>query len=694
MSRLSSSSVAFIVRAAAAACVCAAAWAGEPQAAPEAPRIEVARAGDRYRLSITVGGREVLCAPPEGLWSIACEWKDAWPASFVHADPAVLERVGEWTLLSGKVEAAGGAWDVRDAYRVKGNLIEGVRRFTWRGAAVCPTTTLSVRFQAPGARDVQAMLPGILYHGNPSGARSGRVPVFGGKSGELALFEEHRYPLPFASIEYVADSVRRGAALHSLPSEVPYGNLTDQWWSLGVAGIENGAELLLLSGACASNGRKSVIKAVQPGFLPYDRAWLDVPPGAIIEKTFFIEVYPVAAEGAGFSRPLRSSIELFAPFDEGRFPKIGDILRSKLAYARTRVVERGDAFGFSKYPDRPFFVMGWCGQADSLGYALQVLAPDLGESQALPWAERSLGFLCRSPFYERGFRTWYNVEKGEWTGDEVLSQGQALLNFARAIRVGRARKAATATWEAFFKKACDFHADRILAPGWRPVSTNEAYLVAPLCEGSRLFDVPRWREAALKAGLHYGERHVSMREPYWGGTLDASCEDKEGCYAAFQAFLALYELTHEARFLAWARHACDAVLSYVVVWDIDMPAGRLRDHRFLTTGWTVVSPQNQHVDVYGVIMAPDVYRLGELTNDATLRKLALVMYRSCGQLIDPRGSQGEQPQHTNYTQAGEAADLRKLRGGYNETWTVFWITAHFLNAAAQFKELGVDLGAH
>ncbi len=48
--------------------------------------------------------------------------------------------------------------------------------------------------------------------------------------------------------------------------------------------------------------------------------------------------------------------------------------------------------------------------------------------------------------------------------------------------------------------------------------------------------------------------------------------------------------------------------------------------------------------------------------------------------------------HTNYTQAGSAADLRALRGGYNETWTVFWITAHFLNAAARLEEMGVDLG--
>jgi len=36
-------------------------------------------------------------------------------------------------------------------------------------------------------------------------------------------------------------------------------------------------------------------------------------------------------------------------------------------------------------------------------------------------------------------------------------------------------------------------------------------------------------------------------------------------------------------------------------------------------------------------------------------------------------------------------DILALRGGYVEDWTVFWITAQFLNAAAQFHELGVPI---
>jgi hypothetical protein len=417
------------------------------------PELRVVRHGERFGVEVYSEGRGVLASPGEGLWSIATDWRDGWPAEWRHAQATEVEKAGPWTILRAELEARGGTWQLRDAYRPRGRAIECVRRFTWNGEEDARRCTLSVRWAAKTAK-ARVLLPGIIYHGNPSGAASGRVPVFSGKAGEEAIFEEHRYPVPFASIEWSDAAGLRGAALGSVPSPAPYGNLPDQW---------------------------------------------------------------------------------------------------------------------------------------------------------------------------------------------------------------------------------------------RPRSTDEAFFIAPLCEASVLLDSETYRRAAVKAAEHYAARHVSMREPYWGGTLDARCEDKEGAYAALQGFLAVYELTGEARFLDWAEHACDVVLTYLVLWDIDLPPGRLRNHGFKTRGWTVVSPQNQHIDAYGVVIAPDVYRLGQILRREDLRRLAILMYRSCGQLIDPYGSQGEQPQHTNYAQRGKVDDVFALRGGYAETWTVFWITAHFLNAGARFAELGVPV---
>ena len=646
--------------------------------------------GDPYRIEILSAGEVVLDSPPEGLWSIATRWRDGWPAEWHHASPTQVERAGEWTLLAGRLETDQGTWELRDAYRPMGRTLKCIRRFEWQGPGVAETCTLSIRFRAK-ANHAQAFLPGILYYGNPSGAKTGRVPTFTGFPGEQAFFEEHRFPMPFAYIEWSTHGGFRGAALHSVPSPAPFANLKDQWWSLGIGAGEGTTDLVLLSGPCASNGKRSVIKAVQPGFVPYDNAYLSVPPGAVIEKTFFLEVFSVSTQGSGFRRPVHTALTLFSPFCSEDMPTFAEIVRDKYRFAKSRWHEVGTVAGFKKYPDRALFVMGWCGQAASPGYALQVLSPGLNDPAALAMAQKSLDFLSSARFYPGGFHTWYDCEKDTWSHHELLSQAQAMLNIANAVRIGRTNGMRTARWETFLRKACDLHAGRILADGWRPRSTDEAFFIAPLCESAKLFDADQYRRAALKAGQTCADRHLSMREPYWGGTLDAQCEDKEGAYAAMQGFLALYDLTGQEKFLRWAEHALDVVLSYVVVWDIPLPAGRLSDHRFRTRGWTVVSPQNQHIDVYGVMMTPDVYRLGQILNRDDLRCLAILMFRSCGQLIDPYGSQGEQPQHTNYAQRGSVEDALALRGGYQENWTVFWITAHFLNAAARLGEIGVPL---
>jgi hypothetical protein len=664
--------------------LCAAAL---PSAAIAAPQLRVAD----NRVQVLSGEEVVAESPREGLWSIACDWRDGWPTGWVHGSPARISTEEAWTIAVGEIAACGGVWAISDAYRVEGATLRGIRRFEWKGKAAAPKTTLSVRFESR-SDSAQYLLPGILYYGNPSGAASGRVPVFNAAPGEAAIYEEHRYPMPFALAELRRGTRLWGAALHSLPSPAPHANLPDQWWSLGVIRREGASEFTLLTGPCASNEQRSVIKALQRGFVPYNNAYLNVPPGAIIEKTFYLEVFPVTEEGSAFQQPAKTSLHLFRPFFGDDMPAFSDIVRAKYRYAKTRWRETADYAVFQKYVDRKQAVMGWTGQAEAPGYAFQVLAARLQDPSAEDMARKSLDFIARSAtFYEGGFYNWFDLDKKQWERQEILNQGQAMLSFARAIEVGRKNQRDTRLWEQFLRKAAEIHARRILAAGWRPVSTNEASFVAPLLKTAALFRVDDFRKAAVKAAEHYAARHLSMREPYWGGTLDARSEDKEGAAIAFQAFLELYETTRNPLHLKWARHACDVMLTYTFTWDVPFPPGRLSDHRLRTRGWTSVSPQNQHLDVWGVFTAPDVYRLGQIDNREDLKALAIVMYRSCGQLIDAHGSQGEQMQHTNYTQGSTVADLARLRGGYNETWTVFWITAHFLSGAARFMELGVPV---
>jgi hypothetical protein len=638
-------------------------------------------------------GKIVVMAPEEGLWSVAAGWQDDWMCDWRHADPQKVEVVGDWTVLSGKMSFAGGQLILRDSYRqIRKGLVQCVRRYEWTGTETLPHVTLSVRWNMPGER-MMPCLPGILYYGNRNGAKvnSEIIPVYNGIDGEFAIFEEHRYPMPFAMLENADEGY--AAAVHTLPSPVRGAVLSDQWWSLGVEAKDDCSEFVLYSGPIGYNGRHSVAKALQKKPMRYADTWIDLEPGRIVEKTFYIETYSIEGEGTGFQTPIYTSLDLHRPYDADRFPSFEEIVRGKYNFAKNRWIDLGDgAVGFNMYDNslRKELVMGWCGQADSPGYSLQVLAKRLNDSQINAMVQRSLDFLTT---YEVNPETGLfpvRFDGKDYSQGDPVSCGQAMYNFAKAIETARKNKRFdTSKWETFLKKACDAASMRILSEHWNPKSTAEGFYIAPLAISSKLFRNKTYREAAEKAAQLYADRHLTMNGCYWGGTLDATCEDKEGSWAAFQGFLEMYERFKDEKYLNWAKHAMDVCLSYVVVWDIPLPAGRMADYNFKTTGWTVVSAQNQHIDVYGVLFAPEVYKMGKYLHDERLCSLAEVMFRSCYQLTDAYGSQGEQLQQTNFAQRGDMSNVYRLRGGYAERWTVFWITAHFLNAAARFEEMGI-----
>ena len=648
---------------------------------------------DGNRPVFGVDDKTFISAPDEGLWSVSTGWENDWMCDWKHADPQTVEKSGEWTVLSGEMSFDSGDLILRDSYRqIREGLVQCVRRYEWTGTKTLPDVTLSVRWKMAG-ESMMPCLPGILYYGNRNGAKvnSEIIPVYNGIDGEFAIFEEHRYPMPFAMLENAAEGY--AAAVHTLPSPVRGAVLSDQWWSLGVEARNGSSEFVLYSGPIGYNGRHSVAKALQKKPMRYADTWIDLEPGRIIEKTFYIETYSIEGEGTGFQTPIYTSLDLHRPYDADRFPSFEEIVRGKYNFAKNRWIDLGDgAVGFNMYDNslRKELVMGWCGQADSPGYSLQVLAKRLNDSQINAMVQRSLDFLTTYEVNpETGLFPVRFDGKGYSQGDPV-SCGQAMYNFAKAIETARKNKRFdTSKWETFLKKACDAASMRILSEHWNPKSTAEGFYIAPLAISSKLFRNKTYREAAEKAAQLYADRHLTMNGCYWGGTLDATCEDKEGSWAAFQGFLEMYERFKDEKYLNWAKHAMDVCLSYVVVWDIPLPAGRMADYNFKTTGWTVVSAQNQHIDVYGVLFAPEVYKMGKYLHDERLCSLAEVMFRSCYQLTDAYGSQGEQLQQTNFAQRGDMSNVYRLRGGYAERWTVFWITAHFLNAAARFEEMGI-----
>lgn len=676
-------------------------------------------------VAFKLGNETVLSSPAQGLWTVAQDWSaDGKPCEFTRVFPSRIDAGDGWTAAYGEAKTRGGVWRFKDVYSKRGNMVKCVRRYEYSGKDA-EKVSLQNEFVVPVKSD-RLLVPGVLYYGNPSGYRNGgkkigkgfvlsadaapgveRVPTFSEKDSPDVLFEEHRLPMPFACIEFSKGAKIYSAALHTVPSKAAYGNVPDQWWSLGAQLRADCTALVSSSGAVAYNGKWGRIKSLQTTGHAYPGSYLNVKDGAVIQKIFYISAAE-CREGSGFMQAVDASIDIFEPYGAEGMPAFGDIVKTKYEFSRARYAEGKNYAGFLMHSadnmkrraklkqSREDIVMGWCGQAAAPGYAYQHLY-GFGDAEKMrSMVQKSMDFLSTSPFGDRGFKVRYAADSNEWYSDDYVSQGQALENVLMAVDSAKKAAAAgaapfdTSRWEAFAKRACAFHSDRILDGGWRSVSTNEAFFAAPLALGYKIFGGEKFKAAALKIADVFAERHLGMREVYWGGTLDAVGEDKEGAWAAFQAFLAAYDVTGLKKYLDYAKHAAYAALTYTVVWRIDMPAGRLCDNGFNSTGWTAVSPQNEHLDVYGVLLSPQIYRMGKLLKDERLEKLGRVMFLSCGQLLDENGAQGEQIHHTNYAQHDTSlqSDWRTFRGGYVEGWTPFWITAHFLNAAAQFRELG------
>lgn len=349
------------------------------------------------------GDQVALSSPQEGLWSVATAWEDGWPARWHHAPPTSLTQSGDWQIAKGTLTLPEGKLELSDSYRVEGNLVRCVRRWEWHGQTPLNQVTLSVRWNMHQGQGARPFLPGISYFGNPSGAKTKScVPIQTMTPGEESFYEEHRYAMPFASLE----NATHGVALHSIPSMPAGAHKQDQWWTLGLTTRETGHELTLLSGPCASNGQRNVVKARQGTFMAYPDTWLTLRPGMILEKTFFLQAYPVEQPGFGFRHPMEASLKLFQPYSLDGLPTAQEIVDAKLAFANSRWRD-GETPGFEMYPDYvqgTHYVMGWCGQAEALGYALQVLDP-----ASAPRVQGALDMLASSPFNERGYLDKYNI---------------------------------------------------------------------------------------------------------------------------------------------------------------------------------------------------------------------------------------------------------------------------------------------
>ena len=200
------------------------------------------------------------------------------------------------------------------------------------------------------------------------------------------------------------------------------------------------------------------------------------------------------------------------------------------------------------------------------------------------------------------------------------------------------------------------------------------------------------REAYLEAAVRAGNwtyEHQYLGFEYRGGTCDQSdVMDKEsGIYALF-AFIALYDVTGEEKWLEAACGAADYVETFTFIWSfpVHVPYPTHPFNRNHISGQSNVTVGTPAGDVYMAACSYTYYRLYLLTGDEHYRDFAEFLHLNTKQANDIDGSMGYK--YIGLVNEGGAFQDQEYRGRFH--WLP-WCTFVEVDPASRFFD---TFGAH
>lgn len=187
---------------------------------------------------------------------------------------------------------------------------------------------------------------------------------------------------------------------------------------------------------------------------------------------------------------------------------------------------------------------------------------------------------------------------------------------------------------------------------------------------------------AAKRTIDYVEKNIISKSDYFSSTLDANCEDKEAAIAAVTStyYLAMVTTGKERQhYIDLCKQAAYFALSWYYTWDVPFAKGQmLGDLGFKSRGWSNVSVENNHIDVFVFELPHIVKWLSSVTEEKRFEKMYDVIYSSLNQLLPTKerlcgiGKPGFYPevvQHTTWDYG------RNGKGFYNNLFAPGWTIA-------------------
>lgn len=292
------------------------------------------------------------------------------------------------------------------------------------------------------------------------------------------------------------------------------------------------------------------------------------------------------------------------------------------------------------------------------------------------------GFTDHGNIYDHVF---FEAEK-KWDGiHSIRRQSEAVYATLHFLRYDKRQGVRHKDWEAKVRTLVDNLLKLQNADGSFPRKFRSDGSIADTSGGStpsatsalvmayKYFGDKRYLNAAAKT-VDYVEKNIIDKSDYFSSTLDANCEDKE---AAIAAVTATYYMTLVSKGRARQHYAdlCHRAayfaLSWYYLWDVPFAQGQmLGDLGFHSRGFSNVSVENNHVDVFVFEFGHILSWLGKETDDNRFTAMYQLMRSSLSQLmptpqqlcgIGKPGFYPEVLQHTNW-------DYGHGGKGFYNTW--------------------------
>ena len=194
----------------------------------------------------------------------------------------------------------------------------------------------------------------------------------------------------------------------------------------------------------------------------------------------------------------------------------------------------------------------------------------------------------------------------------------------------------------------------------------------------------KYRTAALRAG-DYCFENIHSPYRYIGSVIDnPNVLDRESGQKALEAFLSLYEMTGDGRWLDAAVQAAYYTATYMYAWNIPQPMGNTNmawDRNKTTAGITIIATGHSGADAGMAYDSYEYFRLYQYTGDRYFLKIALLLEKNTKQTMNYDGSLG-------YAFKGLQTEALRLvtHWGDNVNLWLPWLTAAHLDPMFKFQD--------